>query len=117
MSQTLLEKYFIILLGINVTNQSMNNFRSLWFLLVLTLLNFLQAYYMELLNDEAYYWQYTTRVALGYFDHPPMTAWWIALGYSLVPNELGVRLLFVFASSASIYLTFRLLCTIDPELD
>ncbi|MFL5349247.1 MAG: ArnT family glycosyltransferase [Hyalangium sp.] len=28
--------------------------------------------------DEAYYWQWARHLAWGYFDHPPLIAWWIA---------------------------------------
>src|SRR4051794_36260110 len=30
--------------------------------------------------DETYYWDWSRRVAMGYFDHPPMIAWLIAAG-------------------------------------
>ena len=32
-----------------------------------------------LFSDEAYYWEYSRRLALSYFDHPPFVAWCIAL--------------------------------------
>ncbi len=50
---------------------------------------------LELYADEAYYWLWSRRPALGYFDHPPMVAWLIALSSAILPGELGVRLLFV----------------------
>ena len=61
---------------------------ALWFVV-----NLLQSYFTELLHDEAYYWFYSTHLAWGYYDHPPMIALMIRLGYQLFPNELGVRLL------------------------
>ena len=57
------------------------------------LLNLLQASFTELLYDEAYYWYYAQNPAWGYFDHPPMVAWMIALGGLFLKGELGVRLL------------------------
>ncbi len=59
----------------------------------LLLINLLQAYSTELIFDEAYYWYYAQNPAWGYFDHPPMVAWMIALGTWFMDNELGVRLL------------------------
>src|SRR5574342_803708 len=34
---------------------------------------------LDLYTDEAYYWLWSTRPAAGYFDHPPMVAWLVAL--------------------------------------
>jgi hypothetical protein len=62
----------------------------------LLLINLLQAFSTELIFDEAYYWYYARNPAWGYFDHPPMVAWMIALGTWLVDNELGVRLISCF---------------------
>lgn len=59
---------------------------------VLLGLNLLQAAQTELLFDEAYYWYYAQHPAWGYFDHPPMVAWMIALGSLLFDGELGTRL-------------------------
>jgi dolichol-phosphate mannosyltransferase len=58
---------------------------------------------MVLLPEEAYYWMYSQHPDLSYFDHPPMVAWLIWLGTSLLGNvEFGVRfagaLLMIFSS-------------------
>jgi len=71
-----------------------------YFLWVFTLL--LQAYAVELRGDEAYYWMYTKDLAWGYFDHPPVVAVLVKLGYTLFQNELGVRLFFVLLCTATI---------------
>jgi len=63
-------------------------FYGLWLLLCL-----IQSRYTELLDDEAYYWVYSHFLDWGYFDHPPMIALLIKIGYGIVHNELGVRLL------------------------
>lgn len=60
----------------------------LGFLLVL---NLVQSYFTQLINDEAYYWYYAQNLDWGYFDHPPMVAFMIVLGSSLFSGELGVR--------------------------
>ena len=63
-------------------------------LIILGLLNFIQAFATGLLFDEAYYWYYAQQLEWGYFDHPPMVAWIIASS-SYIQGELGVRLLFI----------------------
>ncbi len=50
------------------------------------------AAHLGLGDDEAYYWEWTTRPALSYYDHPPMTAWvgWLSCT-AFGDNELGFR--------------------------
>src|SRR5665647_1493719 len=68
------------------------------FLLVLWgILNLLQAWLTPLNNDEAYYWMYSKHLAWGYFDHPPMIALMIRIGYFFLHNELGVRIIVVLS--------------------
>jgi len=74
--------------------------------------NFLQAFFTPILEDEAYYWVWSQNLSIGYFDHPPMVAWWISLGYSLFQNELGVRLLTVLMSGLGIYFLWK---TLEPK--
>lgn len=74
------------------------------FYLSLLLLGLIQAGTTELLDDEAYYWVFSQHLDWGYFDHPPMTALLIRAGYWIFPNELGVRLLSVLLSTATIWL-------------
>ena len=62
-------------------------FYGLWLLL-----GIFQAGLTELQDDEAYYWVFSKYLDLGYFDHPPMTALLVKMGYAVFPNELGVRL-------------------------
>jgi hypothetical protein len=62
-------------------------FYSVWLLLGL-----MQAGLTELQDDEAYYWVFSRYLDWGYFDHPPMIAMLIKMGYAIFPNELGVRL-------------------------
>ncbi|MEK7225561.1 MAG: glycosyltransferase family 39 protein [Bacteroidota bacterium] len=61
-------------------------FYCFWLLLTL-----MQAGLTELQDDEAYYWVFSKFLDLGYFDHPPMTALLVKMGYAIFPNELGVR--------------------------
>jgi len=57
---------------------------------------------LDLYADEAYYWLWAQRPAAGYFDHPPMVAWIIALSSAVVPGEVGVRILFVACGALAV---------------
>lgn len=47
---------------------------------------------LNLLPQEAYYWNYSQHLDIGYVDHPPMVAWIIWLGTKLAGNtEFAVR--------------------------
>jgi 4-amino-4-deoxy-L-arabinose transferase-like glycosyltransferase len=60
-----------------------------------------------LTEDEAYYRLWSLYPAFGYYDHPPMVAWWIAAGRSMVgDNPLGVRLLPILANAVSVWLVY-----------
>lgn len=71
---------------------------------------------LELYADEAYYWTWTLRPAGGYFDHPPMVAWLIAL-FSFIPGEFGVRAAFLLLGGVAVILTGLLAreLTSDPR--
>jgi hypothetical protein len=73
------------------------------------LLNILQAVLTPLNPDEAYYWMYSRYPAWGYYDHPPAIAVMIKVGYAIFKNELGVRLLVVFAQAIVFILLWQLL--------
>jgi hypothetical protein len=71
-----------------------------WFLLGgWILINILQSVFTNLHSDEAYYWMYSKKLEWGFFDHPPMTAFLIFLGDSIMHNELGVRLFVILLST------------------
>jgi 4-amino-4-deoxy-L-arabinose transferase-like glycosyltransferase len=42
--------------------------------------------------DEAYYWLWSQKLALSYFDHPPMIAWLVAMTTIFGNSEVFVRL-------------------------
>jgi len=47
---------------------------------------------IELLPEEAYYWNYSRHLDIGYLDHPPMVAWLVRIGTLLFGDtEFGVR--------------------------
>ncbi len=48
---------------------------------------------VDLLPEEAYYWNFSQHIDIGYLDHPPMSSWMIWLGTALFGNtEFGVRI-------------------------
>lgn len=49
----------------------------------LTVVRIFVAQYTGLLWDETYYWMWSQYPQAGYFDHPPMVAWWIAAGTAI----------------------------------
>lgn len=77
-------------------------------LAVLLCLNLLQGFFMGLAHDEAYYWVFSKYLDWGYFDHPPLTAPLVGAGYWLIPNELGVRFLFLIMLSVSLLWMWRM---------
>jgi len=85
-------------------NKAILIFSLAWFVL-----NLIQAFFTEILEDEAYYWLYSENMAWGYFDHPPMIAFLIKLGYSIFPNELGVRLFPSLLGAGTIYIIWQLI--------
>jgi len=61
----------------------------------------------ELIPEEAYYWNYAQHLALGYLDHPPLSAWLIAASVKLLGNsEFGVRFPAWICSLGSLFLHF-----------
>lgn len=48
---------------------------------------------VELLPEEAYYWNYARHLDMGYLDHPPMVAWLIGVGTAIFgQSEFGIRI-------------------------
>lgn len=93
------------------------NQKNLWLgLLLFTVLNAVTALLTELYNDEAYYWAYSRFLDWGYFDHPPVIALLVKIGYAVIPNELGVRLLPLLSVTAALWLIFRTSGTEDIRL-
>lgn len=68
------------------------------------LIGLVQAAFTPLQDDEAYYWVFSRFLDWGYFDHPPLTAVLIKIGYAVFHNELGVRLLIVLLHTATVYI-------------
>ncbi len=64
-------------------------------LLVWFTLNLIQALFMEILSDEAYYKLYAEHLDWGYYDHPPMVALMIKASSFFFSGNLGIRFLTV----------------------
>lgn len=62
------------------------------FALLLFVVNVLQSATTGLLHDEAYYWYVSNQPDGGYMFGPPGIAVIISLGYSLLHNDVGIRL-------------------------
>ncbi|MDA8306300.1 MAG: glycosyltransferase family 39 protein [Deltaproteobacteria bacterium] len=84
------------------------------FLILLGLVTLFQLVYlfvspMSLAADEAYYWDWSRRLAWGYFDKPPMVAWIIALfTRAFGSNTAAVRLPAVVLGMVSAAFVFLL---------
>ena len=70
--------------------------------------------------DETYYWEWSRRLAWGYYDQGPMIAWWIRAGcYLFGDTPLGIRIPIILASALTqgfIYLLARDLAGPRPAL-
>ena len=78
-------------------------------LAALAALRLVAAASIPLTEDEAYYRLWAAAPRLGYYDHPPMIAWWIWAGVRIAGDTaLGVRLLPAAASLVSTLLVFDL---------
>ncbi|MDO8606881.1 MAG: glycosyltransferase family 39 protein [Phaeospirillum sp.] len=58
-------------------------------------------------GDEAYYWLWSRRLQLSYFDHPGMLAWWIATStWAFGSSELAIRLPSILSAAVVSWLVF-----------
>ncbi|QUD87210.1 ArnT family glycosyltransferase [Phenylobacterium montanum] len=75
----------------------------------ITALRLLAAAFIPLTEDEAYYRLWALHPAFGYYDHPPMVAWWIHAGMALAGDTpLGVRLIPCLSCLATSLMAFDL---------
>lgn len=64
---------------------------------------------LELSPDEAYYWDWSRRLAWGYYSKPPMVAWLMALFTKLFGNnEIGVRFPATLLSVIGLWFVYKL---------
>ena len=80
----------------------------LGFVVLLVFLRFVLAATADLAEDEAYYWLWSTHLAAGYYDHPPMIAYWIRAGTALFgQTAFGVRIAALLSALAGSYFLYR----------
>lgn len=75
--------------------------QALLILAAAALLRLALAAVVPLFPDEAYYWEWSRRLAGGYFDHPPGIAWLVRAGTALLgPSPFAVRLAPILVASS-----------------
>ena len=92
-----------------VKEQNINKI-LIWLLVASALVRGILAAWMELGNDEVYYWTYALYPDWSHFDHPPMVGWMIQL-FSLnllFDSEFFIRLSSVVFMTADTYIIFRI---------
>ncbi len=73
------------------------------------LLRLIYSSQVELLPEEAYYWNYSRHLDIGYLDHPPMVAWLIGLGTAVFGNtEFGIRIGAMCSGVVASFFVYRL---------
>ncbi|HHH73083.1 MAG TPA: glycosyltransferase family 39 protein, partial [Sulfuricurvum sp.] len=92
-------------------NSPMNTYSGSALLIILVSGIFAAIYnaYLPLHGDEAYYWLWSHHLQSGYYDHPPMIAFLIALSNYISEAEWSVRLINIAAMSVAGWVIFRLL--------
>lgn len=64
---------------------------------------------VQLIPEEAYYWNYAAHPALGYLDHPPLVAWLLAGTTAVLgTTETAVRLVALACWCVTLWFTVRL---------
>jgi 4-amino-4-deoxy-L-arabinose transferase-like glycosyltransferase len=93
--------------------------RTLWILILLSLaIRAFVAGFIELGNDEVYYWTYAKFPDLSHFDHPPMVGWVIQI-FTLnlhFSSEFFIRLASIVFGTVSTFLIFLIGKTIMDSL-
>jgi dolichol-phosphate mannosyltransferase len=80
-----------------------------WALLAVTAVQVVIAAIFPVLPEEAYHWNFARHLDYGYYDHPPMLPWAIALGCSVLGDTgLGIRLVPLLFSFGTALLLARL---------
>ncbi|MFZ3230176.1 MAG: glycosyltransferase family 39 protein [Pseudobdellovibrio sp.] len=85
--------------------------RFFYLLLFIFLIKCLLATFLPLVADEAYYYVWSLRPQLSYYDHPGMVSWLIYLGTHLIDprNPLSIRIFFILFSTLTMYVWLLIL--------
>jgi 4-amino-4-deoxy-L-arabinose transferase-like glycosyltransferase len=81
---------------------------AVFFIIFLAIIHALFNTTIQLNVDEAYYWVWSTKLQLSYYDHPPMVAYLIKLFTLPGDSEFFVRLPAVFCMSLSAWYVYLL---------
>jgi hypothetical protein len=86
-----------------------NRKRFIYFIIALTVCRMIYINFVPIVPQEAYYWKYAKSLALSYFDHPPMSAWIIAIFTKIGGDSpFFIRIGSVLFSLATMILLFRI---------
>ncbi|MDP9229514.1 MAG: glycosyltransferase family 39 protein, partial [Bacteroidota bacterium] len=99
-----------------VLKDQKNNKVFLYFIIGWTVAGLVQNYFTDISGEEAYYWLFSENPAWGYLDHPPVIAFIVKLGYRLIPNNLGLRLMILICSILTIIVLRKMLAVKDDKL-
>ncbi len=82
----------------------------IWLLVVSALVRGVLAAWLELGNDEVYYWTYALYPEWSHFDHPPMVGWMIQFfSFNLLfDSEFFLRLASIVFMTADTYIIYRI---------
>ena len=80
-----------------------------YFIVLYTLLNFVQIFFTELTSDEAYYWFYSLNIDWGHYDHPPVIGVLTFLGRLLSDTEFGIRVVHTLTISVGLIFLFKMI--------
>src|SRR6187397_1972142 len=71
--------------------------------------NLVQSLFTGIAYDEAYYWLWAKHLDWGYFDHPPMVAFFVKISSLIFSGELSVRFITTLAQLASLILLGKII--------
>lgn len=81
---------------------------SIFIVAYMLLLRLLYLGILNVIPEEAYYWNYGQHLDWGYLDHPPMVGWLSRLGTALLGHhEFGVRLFALISWCATGWFSYR----------
>jgi len=86
-----------------------------FFLLFWLGMNFFQAFFTEIMKDEAYYSLYGQKLAWGYFDHPPFVGLMTYLSALLFNGNLSVRFMTIFIQFFTLIIIWKIIDDKKPE--
>ena len=89
--------------------------REQYVLLIFTLFNIVANSFIPFYSDETYYWIWSKKLALSYFDHPPMVAYMIKATTLFGDSAMEIRLSAPLLMAGSAYLLYRLAKTMFDE--